>query len=181
MCNECRRNNGASPRFPYPCLPSISLERALCSPYWIRFTEPLRSEDPRGNVCSLLLWRRELTERRQEEPKLWMWINEKGMASPASFVPVWSFAKAGVELWSPSVGWNPQFTEKDRAFCAALWAHGKRRGLSNDEAEALALMRTWAQRCGGHLRYTPAQERRMAAVYTPVAVAVAVVTPTEAS
>ncbi len=112
-------------------------------------------------------------------------LNEKGMASlvtaDAVATPVWSFAKAGVELWSPSVGWNPQFTDRDRAFCAALWAHGKRRGLSNDEAEALALMRTWAQRCGGHLRYTPAQERRMATVYTPVAVAVAVATPTEAS
>ena len=118
-------------------------------------------------------------ELLQGGPKLWTRLYEKGMASS---VPVWSFGKAGdgrrpIELWSPSVGWNPQFTEKDRAFCAALWAHGKRRGLSNDEAEALALMRTWALRCGGHLHYTPAQERRMATVYTPVAVA----TPTEAS
>jgi hypothetical protein len=60
-------------------------------------------------------------------------------------------------------------------FCAALWAHGRQRGLSSDEAEALALMRTWSQRCGGHLRYSPAQERRMAAVYAPFS------TPQEAS
>lgn len=94
----------------------------------------------------------------------------KGL-SEMSTVPVWSFAEPAMKLWSPSVGWNPQFAEKDRVFCAALWAHGVRRGLSNDEAEAMALMRTWAAwgaRNGGHLRYTPAQERRMAAVFTPM-------------
>jgi hypothetical protein len=85
-------------------------------------------------------------------------------------VPVWSFGQPKVELWSPSVGWNPQFADKDRVFCAALWAHGVRRGLTNDEAEAMALMRTWAAwgaRNGGHLRYTPAQERRLASIFTP--------------
>ena len=83
---------------------------------------------------------------------------------------MWSFANPKVELWSPSVGWNPQFTGRDRALCAALWAHGRKRGLGA-EAESLALMRTWAvwgARNGGHLRYTGAQDRRMAAVFTPL-------------
>ena len=96
--------------------------------------------------------------------------------SERSAVPVWSFGqwssvtRTGIELWSPSVGWNPQFTDKDRTFCAALWAHGKQRGLSNDEAEAMALMRTWSargMRNGSHLCYSPAQERRMAALFIP--------------
>ena len=84
---------------------------------------------------------------------------------------MWSFSESKVELWSPSVGWNPQFAERDRVFCAALWAHGLKRGLSNDEAEAMALMRTWlawGARNGGHLRYTPAQERRLATLFIPM-------------
>lgn len=76
---------------------------------------------------------------------------------------IWSPDSTSIEMWVPTVGWNPQFTGLDRVRCANLYRGAVRKGCSVKEAEALALQKTWALRLG--IVYGVAEERRMRTVF----------------